>query len=109
MGLASDPGHRAIVLVAFAGTGGTPAKRSAGKATKLPPPATELMAPPIAAAPKSRIDVAACTRSLRAGEEEQLVVREGREPRRAIEQALAGLEDRRHERPRQVAHAEDEA
>ena len=31
------------MFVAFAGTGGTPAKSSAGNATKLPPPATELM------------------------------------------------------------------
>ena len=53
--LARLPGQRAMVLVALAGTGATPAKSSAGKATKLPPPATELMrAADAAAATKSR-------------------------------------------------------
>src|SRR5439155_15390289 len=35
--LAVVPAHRASVLVAFAGMGGTPVNRSAGKATKPPP------------------------------------------------------------------------
>jgi hypothetical protein len=47
-----------MVLVALAGTGATPAKRSAGKETKLPPPATELMPPPATAAKKRRTPVA---------------------------------------------------
>ena len=38
------------MFVAFAGTGGTPVNRRAGKATKLPPPATALIAPPRAPA-----------------------------------------------------------
>jgi hypothetical protein len=36
--------------VAFAGMGAIPVKRSAGNATKLPPPATAFIAPPIAPA-----------------------------------------------------------
>ena len=44
--LAAVPIQSAIVFVAFAGIGGTPENNSAGKATKLPPPATELRAPP---------------------------------------------------------------
>jgi hypothetical protein len=48
--LAVVPTHKASVLVAFAGMGGTPVNRSAGKATKLPPPATALIAPPRAPA-----------------------------------------------------------
>src|SRR5580704_4680094 len=38
--LAAAAVQSAIVLVAFAGIGGTPVNRSAGKAMKLPPPAT---------------------------------------------------------------------
>jgi hypothetical protein len=38
--------HNAIVFVAFAGIGGTPVNSNAGKAMKLPPPATEFSAPP---------------------------------------------------------------
>jgi hypothetical protein len=38
------------VFVAFADTGGTPVNSSAGNATKLPPPATALIAPPSAPA-----------------------------------------------------------
>ena len=38
--------------IALAGTGGTPVNSSAGNATKLPPPATALMAPPSAPAKK---------------------------------------------------------
>src|SRR5271154_3855545 len=48
--LAVVPTQRASVLVALAGTGGTPVKSRAGNATKLPPPATALMAPPSAPA-----------------------------------------------------------
>src|SRR5215831_3698657 len=44
--LAAAAVHNAIVLVALAGMGGTPVHNSAGKAMKLPPPATELSAPP---------------------------------------------------------------
>jgi hypothetical protein len=44
-----------MVLVALAGTGGTPVNISAGKATKLPPPATALMAPPSAPAKKRKM------------------------------------------------------
>src|SRR5438067_2308288 len=39
-------GQNASVLVAFAGIGGTPVNSKAGKATKLPLPATALMPPP---------------------------------------------------------------
>src|ERR1700738_442228 len=44
--LAVTPTQSASVLVALAATGPTPVNRSAGKATKLPPPATALSAPP---------------------------------------------------------------
>src|SRR6185437_2233099 len=44
------PDQSATVLVALAGIGGTPVKRSVGKAIKLPPPATAFMAPPTRAA-----------------------------------------------------------
>src|ERR1700737_2293561 len=44
--LAVTPTQSASVLVALAATGPTPVKRSAGNATKLPPPATALSAPP---------------------------------------------------------------
>ena len=48
--LAAAAVHSAIVLVAFAGMGGTPVNSSAGNAMKLPPPATEFNAPPSAPA-----------------------------------------------------------
>ena len=40
------------MFVAFAETGGTPVNSSAGKAMKLPPPATALIAPPSTPAKK---------------------------------------------------------
>src|SRR5215472_16186131 len=53
--LASEPGHSATVLVALASMAGTPEKSREGKVMKLPPPATELSAPPsIAAMKRSR-------------------------------------------------------
>src|SRR4029077_18543997 len=55
--LAVVPTQRASVLVALAGMGGTPVNKSAGKATKLPPPATALMAPPRAPAKKRKMPV----------------------------------------------------
>src|SRR5215472_5201425 len=48
--LAAAPVQRAIVLVALAGIGGTPVNSNAGKAMKLPPPATAFNAPPSAPA-----------------------------------------------------------
>jgi hypothetical protein len=45
-------------LVALAGTGGTPVNNSAGNATKLPPPATALIAPP--RAPAKNRNMALC-------------------------------------------------
>src|SRR5437660_1738426 len=59
--LATPAGHSATEFVAFAATGGTPVKRSAGKLTKLPPPATELIAPATAAAKKRRVEEAIVT------------------------------------------------
>ena len=50
--LATCPGQSATVLVALAFTGGMPMKSSEGNETKLPPPATELMAPARKAAGK---------------------------------------------------------
>src|SRR6266567_504830 len=50
--LATEPGHNATVLVALAWMGCTPAKIRLGKVRKLPPPATELSAPPSTAAMK---------------------------------------------------------
>src|SRR6266404_6242944 len=44
--LAVTPTQSASVFVALAATGPTPVNSSAGKATKLPPPATALSAPP---------------------------------------------------------------
>src|SRR5258708_243048 len=44
--LAVTPTPNASVFVALAATGPTPVNRSAGEATKLPPPATALSAPP---------------------------------------------------------------
>ena len=52
------PMTSANVLVALAMTGGVPKKRRAGKVTRVPPPATALMAPPaIAAIISPRISV----------------------------------------------------
>ena len=51
--LPSEPGQMATVLVAFAVTDGRPSQIRAGKETRVPPPATELMAPAIKAAPKA--------------------------------------------------------
>src|SRR6266566_6792638 len=48
--LATEPGHNATVLVAFALIGGTPVKIRAGKVINVPPPATELSIPPNIAA-----------------------------------------------------------
>jgi len=56
------PTHSAKVFVAFAGTGGTPVNSSAGNATKLPPPATALIAPPTAPAKKRKITCSSVTR-----------------------------------------------
>src|SRR5437870_159738 len=56
------PAHRAKLAVALAATGMTPVNRSAGKAMKLPPPTTELSAPPTAADPKSNTAEAGVTR-----------------------------------------------
>jgi len=55
--LALVPTHRANVLVALARIGGTPVNKSAGNATKLPPPATALSAPPIMPATNRMIAV----------------------------------------------------
>ena len=44
------PMTNASVLVALAMIGGVPKKSRAGKVTNVPPPATALIAPPIAAA-----------------------------------------------------------
>lgn len=52
--LKTRPVQRATVFVAFAGTGGTPLNRRAGKAIKLPPPATAFRAPPSRAAKNSK-------------------------------------------------------
>src|SRR6266436_595991 len=52
--LATEPGQRATVLVAFAVIGATPVKMRAGKVMKLPPPATEFNVPPKIAATNSR-------------------------------------------------------
>jgi hypothetical protein len=57
------PIHNANVLVAFAATGATPVNNNAGNATKLPPPATALIAPPIAPAANKNM---ACRVSKRA-------------------------------------------
>src|ERR1700676_969288 len=53
--LAVTPTHRASVLVAFAATGATPVNNNAGKAMKLPPPATALSAPPNAPAANKKM------------------------------------------------------
>jgi len=51
------PTQSATVLVAFAAMGATPVNIRAGKAMKLPPPATALSAPPSAPAKKRKIRV----------------------------------------------------
>ena len=48
--LITDANVLVAAVVAFAATGGTPAKSIVGKTTKLPPPATEFRAPPTAPA-----------------------------------------------------------
>ena len=48
------PTQSATVLVALAAMGATPLNRSAGKAMKLPPPATALSAPPSTPATKRK-------------------------------------------------------
>ena len=48
--LPTDPGKSATVLVAFACRGGMPSAISAGKVSKVPPPAMEFMTPAIIAA-----------------------------------------------------------
>ena len=53
--LAVTPVHKAMVLVALAGIGGTPVKSRAGKDTKLPPPATAFSAPPRMPATKRKM------------------------------------------------------
>lgn len=53
--LAARPGHKATVLVAFAGTAGTPRKSNAGNDIKLPPPATALRVPAMTAAKNNRM------------------------------------------------------
>src|SRR5208283_1916137 len=52
--LAVTPTQSATVLVALAAMGATPVNISAGKAMKLPPPATALSAPPRAPAKKRK-------------------------------------------------------
>ena len=51
--LLTDAGQMATVLVALAATDGSPSQISVGKETKVPPPATELIAPARKAAPKA--------------------------------------------------------
>ena len=46
MVLDTPAGHSATAVVAFAATGGTPTSSIDGNTRKLPPPATELIAPP---------------------------------------------------------------
>ena len=60
--LATVPGQTAAVFVAFAAMGTIPVKISAGKVMKLPPPATELMAPARTAAKKRKTGWPMCTR-----------------------------------------------
>jgi len=55
--LAVVPTHSATVLVALAVMGATPLNIRAGKAMKLPPPATAFSAPPRAAATNRKIAV----------------------------------------------------
>src|SRR4029453_10914268 len=53
MALLIEPGSSAAVLVALASTGGTPNASKEGNEINVPPPATELIAPPRTAATKS--------------------------------------------------------
>lgn len=62
--LAVTPTQSARVFVAFAGMGATPVNRRAGNATKLPPPATALIAPPNAPAKNRKIAVWICKQAL---------------------------------------------
>ena len=55
--LAVVPTQSATVLVALAAMGATPLNIKAGKATKLPPPATAFSAPPRAPAKNRKIAV----------------------------------------------------
>ena len=56
--LATPAGHSATAVVAFAATGGTPTRSIDGNTRKLPPPATELIAPPTVPAAKRSAEVA---------------------------------------------------
>src|SRR5215469_1644070 len=58
--LKTIPVQRATVLVALAGTCGTPVNTSAGNAMKLPPPATAFMAPPSMPATKRKMAYPRC-------------------------------------------------
>ena len=51
--LPNDPGQMATVLVALAITDGSPSQIREGNVTSVPPPATELMAPAMNAAPNA--------------------------------------------------------
>ena len=53
--LAAKPGQSATVLVEFASIDGTRRNSSAGKDTKLPPPAMELSVPAIMAATNKKM------------------------------------------------------
>jgi hypothetical protein len=55
--LENVPGNRATTLDAFASIGLSPANRSAGNVTRLPPPASALRAPPRNAAAVSTMTV----------------------------------------------------
>src|SRR5208337_4764147 len=55
--LAVVPTHSATVLVALAAMGATPLNSRAGKAIKLPPPATAFSAPPSAPATNRKMTV----------------------------------------------------
>ena len=57
--LATNPDQAPMLLVAFAGISGTPAKISDGKLMKLPPPAMALRAPASVAAANKKM---ACAR-----------------------------------------------
>lgn len=58
--VAARPGHNATVLVALASTPGMPVNISAGKETKLPPPAMEFSIPAITAAKKRKMAWVKC-------------------------------------------------
>src|SRR6188474_347974 len=51
------PGQSATVLVALAVIAGTPSPTNAGKVISVPPPAMELIAPPMAAASTTQISL----------------------------------------------------